>query len=67
MKPDHVPSEVRYFGTGQRRFAGQLGVEVTAALAIQAWLPNGASDRIVRAVTENGRPLKFRSSALEGE
>jgi predicted AAA+ superfamily ATPase len=47
--------------------AGQLGAEVTVTLEIEARLPNGASDQIVRAVTENSRTLKFSSHAFESE
>jgi predicted AAA+ superfamily ATPase len=47
--------------------AGQLGAEVTVTLEINAWLPNGASDQIVRAVTENSRTLKFSSHGFESE
>src|SRR6266478_1280329 len=39
--------------------AGQVGAEVTVTLEIEATHPNGASDQIVRIVTENGRTLKF--------
>ena len=35
--------------------AGQVGAEVTVTLEIEASLPNGASDQIVRTVTENSR------------
>jgi hypothetical protein len=46
---------------------GQLGAEVTVTLEIEAWLPNGASDQVVRSVTENSRTLKFVSHAFENE
>jgi hypothetical protein len=32
---------------------------------IQAELPEGASDEVVRTVTENARTLKFKSYGLE--
>ena len=35
--------------------AGQVGAEVTVTLEIEATLPDGASDQIVRTVTENSR------------
>jgi hypothetical protein len=45
--------------------AGQVGAEVTVTLEIEASLPNGASDQIVRTVTENSRTLKFSSHGFE--
>jgi hypothetical protein len=48
-------------------FAGQVGAEVTLTLEIEASLPDGASDQIVRAVTENSRTLKFTSHGFESE
>ena len=47
--------------------AGQVGAEVTVTLDIEASLPAGASDQIVRTVTENSRTLKFISQAFESE
>jgi hypothetical protein len=47
--------------------AGQVGVEVTVTLDIEAKLPNGATDQIVRTVTENSRTLKFTSHGFEGD
>jgi hypothetical protein len=47
--------------------AGQVGAEITVTLEIEAALPNGASDQIVRTVTENSRTLKFTSHAFEKE
>jgi hypothetical protein len=44
---------------------GQLGAEVTVTLEVEATLPNGASDKIVRTVTENSRTLKFTSHGFE--
>lgn len=41
------------------------GVEVT--LEIEAELPDGAPDNVVRTVTENARTLKFRSHGFEKE
>ncbi len=47
--------------------AGQVDAEVTVTLEIEASLPNGASDQIVRTVTENSRTLKFSSQGFEQE
>jgi hypothetical protein len=45
--------------------AGQMGAELTVTLEIQARLPNGASDQLVRTVMENSRTLKFDSHGFE--
>jgi hypothetical protein len=47
--------------------AGQVGADVRVTLEIEATLPNGASDPIVRTVTENSRTLKFTSHGFEEE
>ena len=47
--------------------AGQVGAEVTVTLEIEATLPDGASDQIVRTVTENSSTLKFESHGFESE
>jgi len=47
--------------------AGQVGADVTVTLEIEVSLPNGASDQIVRTVTENSRTLKFTSHGFESE
>jgi hypothetical protein len=47
--------------------AGQVGSEVTVTLEIEATLPDGASDQVVRTVTENSRTLKFTSHGFESE
>ncbi|GAB4177088.1 MAG: Swt1 family HEPN domain-containing protein [Rhodocyclaceae bacterium] len=47
--------------------AGQVGAQVTVTLEIEARLPGGASDHIVRTVTENGRTLNFESQGFEPE
>ncbi len=43
----------------------QAGAEMTVTLEIEARLPNGASDQIVRIVTENGKALKFTNCEFE--
>ena len=47
--------------------AGQMGAEVTVTIEIEAMLPNGATDQLVRTVTENSRTLKFDSQGFEKE
>jgi hypothetical protein len=47
--------------------AGQVGAEVKVTLEIEASLPTGASDQLIRTVTENSRTLKFTSHGFEKE
>jgi predicted AAA+ superfamily ATPase len=47
--------------------AGLVGAEVTVTLEIEASIPSGAPDHVVRTVTENSRTLKFRDSGFEKE
>jgi predicted AAA+ superfamily ATPase len=47
--------------------AGQVGAEVTVTLEIEASLPEGASEQVVRTVTENSRTLRFTSQGFERE
>ena len=46
---------------------GLMGAEVTVTLEIQAKVPSGAPDNVVRTVTENARTLKFTSQGFERE
>jgi len=46
---------------------GLVGSEVTVMLEIEAEIPSGAPDNVVRTVTENGRALKFMSQGFEEE
>ena len=46
---------------------GQPGAEVTVTLEIEARLPEGAPDQLVRVVTENCRTLKFTTQGFESE
>ena len=50
-----------------RHLAGKPGAEVTVTLEIDAKLPGGADDTLVRTVTENARTLKFKSQGFERE
>lgn len=47
--------------------SGQVGADVTVTLEIEATLPDGASEQIVRTVTENSRTLKFSNHGFERE
>lgn len=44
---------------------GLVGSDVKVTLEIQATMPSGASDNVVRIVTENSRTLKFTSHGFE--
>ncbi|NUQ36569.1 MAG: hypothetical protein HUU23_01980, partial [Caldilineales bacterium] len=45
--------------------AGLVGAKVTVTLEIEAELPDGAPEHVVRTVTENGRTLRFVSQGFE--
>ncbi len=45
--------------------AGLVGSRVRVTLEIEAEMPEGASEHVVRTVTENSRTLKFRSHGFE--
>ena len=46
---------------------GLVGSTVTVTLEIEAEIPTGAPDNVVRTVTENSRTLKFDSQGFERE
>lgn len=46
---------------------GLVGASVTVTLEVEAYIPSGASDHVVRTVTENSRTLKFSSHGFEKE
>lgn len=48
-------------------FVGLVGSQVRVTLEIEVTMPHGAPDRVVRAVTENGRTLKFTDNGFESE
>jgi hypothetical protein len=47
--------------------AGLPGAQVSVTLEIEAHLPNGVPDHIIRTVTENSQTLKFSSHGFEDE
>ena len=47
--------------------AGLVGSHVTVTLEIEAEIPSGTPDPVVRTVTENSRTLKFTSHGFESE
>jgi hypothetical protein len=46
---------------------GLVGSTVTVTLEIEADIPSGAPDNVVRTVTENSRTLKFTHQGFEKE
>ena len=47
--------------------AGLMRANVTVTLEIDAEIPDGAPEHVVRTVTENSRTLKFNSHGFESE
>ena len=47
--------------------AGLVGTNVTVTLEIEAEIPDGAPENVVRTVTENSQTLKFTNQAFERE
>jgi len=47
--------------------AGLVGARVTVTIEVEAEIPDGAPDQVVRTVTENSRTLKFTSHGFERE
>ena len=47
--------------------AGLVGAKVTVTLEVDAEVPTGAPEQVVRTVTENSRTLKFSSQGFEKE
>lgn len=47
--------------------SGLVGAKVTVTIEVEAEIPGGAPDNVVRTVTENSRTLKFTSQGFENE
>jgi hypothetical protein len=47
--------------------AGLVGATVNVTLHIEAGIPSGAPEHVVRTVTENSRELKFSTQGFEKE
>lgn len=53
-------------GDGRRAHpAGLVGAQVTVMVEIEADIPAGVPDHVVRTVTENARTLRFKSQGFE--
>ena len=46
---------------------GQVGANLSVVLEIEAVIPDGAPDNVVRTVTENAQTLKFEDHGFEQE
>jgi hypothetical protein len=46
---------------------GLMGAQVTVTLDVDAQMPSGAPDQVVRTVTENSKTLRFTSQGFEKE
>lgn len=46
---------------------GLVGTNVEVTLEIDAQIPEGAPEHVVRTVTENARTLRFKSQGFEEE
>ena len=78
-KPKRFHGTVELDATRIGRDAGQIGEEVVSHLSglvgakvkvtleVEADIPSGAPDSVVRTVTENSRTLKFKSQGFEKE
>lgn len=47
--------------------SGLVGAKVKITLEVEAEIPSGAPDHVVRTVTENSRTLRFTSQGFEKE
>lgn len=65
VRLDPARDASRIAGEVIAHIAGQVGTAVTVTLEIEASLPDGATEQMVRAVTENSRTLKFTSYGFE--
>jgi len=54
-------------GAAKLKKCGLVGAKVTVTLEVEADIPTGAPDHVVRTVTENSRTLKFTSQEFEKE
>lgn len=45
--------------------SGLVGAKVTVTLEIEASVPDGVPDNLVRTVTENGRTLRFANQGFD--
>jgi len=59
------PAQVRIADEVISHFTALVGGKVKVTLEIEAEIPSGAPDNVVRTVTENSRMLKFSQQGFE--
>jgi hypothetical protein len=68
-----LPKDVRRIDAGRiadevvSHLTGLIGSTVKVTMEIEAQIPSGAPDQVVRIATENCRTLKFTSQGFEAE
>ena len=67
LLPDGPATVVSVQWHGSDALAGLVGAEVRVTLEIEAEIPSGAPEQVVRTVTENSTTLKFISHGFEKE
>lgn len=68
LNPERVGRDASRIGEEViAHLTGLVGSEVTVTLEIEAVMPGGAPEKVVRTVTENCRTLKFDNQGFEDE
>ena len=68
LNPMRLSSEAGIIGQEVvQRLQAILGADVKITLDIEADIPDGVPDHVVRIVSENARTLKFENFGFEGE
>lgn len=68
LRPERVGSDAGQVAEEiVAHLVGLVGADVTVTLEIEASIPSGVPENVVRIVTENGRVLKFNSHGFEAE
>lgn len=68
LDPDRVGRDASRIGEEViSHLTGLIGADVRVTLEIEANIPSGASDQVVRVVTENSRTLKFTTHGFEDD
>jgi hypothetical protein len=68
IEPDatHVGLDAGQIGEAViQHLAGQIGARVKVTLEIEAELPEGTPENVVRTVTKNARTLRFKGAGFE--
>lgn len=65
--PLKLDNELPNLGKFSAHLAGLVGATVKVTIEIEAEIPDGAPDNVVRTVTENSRTLKLASHGFDRE